>query len=132
MISPRNARRSEASALQFNYTARRTSVQQSQCLAAARHGSHMVESLISDILFGFTGLISIINPIGIAFVFLDRTASLTTEERTALARKIAINVVCVLLVAFLSARPFCISSASRCRLCASAAALRWRWAAGKC
>ncbi|TGT92742.1 MarC family protein, partial [bacterium M00.F.Ca.ET.163.01.1.1] len=49
----------------------------------------MVESLIADILFGFTGLISIINPIGVAFVFLDRTASLTTDERTALARKIA-------------------------------------------
>ncbi|WP_144109398.1 MarC family protein [Paraburkholderia sp. BCC1886] len=65
----------------------------------------MVESLISDILFGFTGLISIINPIGIAFVFLDRTASLTTEERTALARKIAINVLCVLLVAFFIGTP---------------------------
>ncbi|WP_144142010.1 MarC family protein [Paraburkholderia sp. BCC1884] len=65
----------------------------------------MVESLISDILFGFTGLISIINPIGIAFVFLDRTASLTTEERTALARKIAINVMCVLLVAFFIGTP---------------------------
>ncbi|HEX7933653.1 MAG TPA: MarC family protein [Paraburkholderia sp.] len=65
----------------------------------------MVESLISDILFGFTGLISIINPIGIAFVFLDRTASLTTEERTALARKIAINVMCVVLVAFFLGAP---------------------------
>ncbi|CAH2807556.1 MAG: UPF0056 inner membrane protein MarC [uncultured Paraburkholderia sp.] len=60
----------------------------------------MIESLISDILFGFTVLISIINPIGIAFVFLDRTAALTTEECTVLARKIAINVMCVLLVAF--------------------------------
>jgi multiple antibiotic resistance protein len=66
---------------------------------------HMVFSLISDILFGFMGLISIINPIGIAFVFLDRTASLTTEERTALARKIAINVVGVLLVAFFIGTP---------------------------
>jgi multiple antibiotic resistance protein len=65
----------------------------------------MVESLIADILFGFTGLISIINPIGIAFVFLDRTASLTTEERTALARQIAINAMCVLLVAFFIGTP---------------------------
>lgn len=65
----------------------------------------MLDSLIPDILFGFTGLISIINPIGIAFVFLDRTASLTTEERTALARKIAINVLCVLLVAFFIGTP---------------------------
>jgi len=65
----------------------------------------MVESLISDILFGFTGLISIINPFGIAFVFLDRTASLTTEERTVLARKIAVNVLIVLLVAFFLGTP---------------------------
>jgi multiple antibiotic resistance protein len=67
--------------------------------------THMVESLISDILFGFTGLISIINPIGGAFVFLDRTASLTHEERTALARKIGINAACVLLVAFFIGTP---------------------------
>jgi multiple antibiotic resistance protein len=65
----------------------------------------MVESLISDILFGFTGLISIINPIGGAFVFLDRTASLTREERTVLARKIGINAACVLLVAFFIGTP---------------------------
>jgi multiple antibiotic resistance protein len=65
----------------------------------------MVESLISDILFGFTGLISIINPIGMAFVFLDRTASLTTEDRTALAKKIAFNVMCVMLVAFFVGTP---------------------------
>jgi multiple antibiotic resistance protein len=65
----------------------------------------MVESLISDILFGFTGLISIINPIGMAFVFLDRTASLTTEDRTALARKIGFNVMCVMLVAFFVGTP---------------------------
>jgi multiple antibiotic resistance protein len=67
--------------------------------------THMVASLIADILFGFTGLISIINPIGIAFVFLDRTASLTTEERTALARQIAINAMIVLLVAFFIGTP---------------------------
>lgn len=67
--------------------------------------TYMIESLVADILFGFTGLISIINPIGIAFVFLDRTASLTTEERTALARKIAINALCVLLVAFFIGTP---------------------------
>ncbi|MDE1181731.1 MarC family protein [Paraburkholderia sp.] len=65
----------------------------------------MVASLISDILFGFIGLISIINPLGIAFVFLDRTASLTTEERTELSRKIAINVFFVLMVAFFLGTP---------------------------
>jgi hypothetical protein len=48
--------------------------EQPPCRAAAQHGSHMIESLISDNQFGFTGLISIINPIGFAFDFLDRTA----------------------------------------------------------
>ncbi len=65
----------------------------------------MVESLISDILFGFTGLISIINPFGVAFVFLDRTESLTYEERAAIAKKVAINACIVLLVAFFSGTP---------------------------
>ncbi|MBB5463973.1 multiple antibiotic resistance protein [Paraburkholderia sp. Clong3] len=65
----------------------------------------MVESLISDIMFGFIGLISIINPFSGAFVFLDRTASLTLDERTVLARKIAINAAVVLLVAFFIGTP---------------------------
>lgn len=65
----------------------------------------MVESLISDIMFGFIGMISIINPFGGAFVFLDRTASLTLDERDALARKVAINAACVLLVAFFIGTP---------------------------
>src|SRR5258707_12957048 len=65
----------------------------------------MVESLISDILFGFTGLISIINPFGVAFVFLDRTESLTYEERAAIAKKVAINACIVLLVAFFIGTP---------------------------
>lgn len=65
----------------------------------------MVESLISDILFGFTGLISIINPLGVAFVFLDRTEGLSHEERAALAKKVAINACVVLLVAFFLGTP---------------------------
>ncbi|SEB21299.1 multiple antibiotic resistance protein [Paraburkholderia sartisoli] len=65
----------------------------------------MVESLISDILFGFTGLISIINPIGVAFVFLDRTESLSNEERAVLAKRVAINACIVLLVAFFLGTP---------------------------
>ena len=65
----------------------------------------MVEGLISEILFGFTGLISIVNPFGIAFVFLERTETLTDVERTALAKKIAINALCVLLVAFFVGTP---------------------------
>lgn len=65
----------------------------------------MIESLISDILFGFTGLISIINPIGVAFVFLDRTANLTDEERRLLAKRVAINAFFVLVAAFFVGTP---------------------------
>lgn len=65
----------------------------------------MIESLISDILFGFTGLISIINPIGIAFVFLDRTSTLTDEERRLLAKRVAINAFFVMIVAFFLGTP---------------------------
>jgi multiple antibiotic resistance protein len=65
----------------------------------------MIESLISDILFGFTGLISIINPIGIAFVFLDRTATLTSEERRLLAKRVATNAFFVLVAAFFVGTP---------------------------
>lgn len=60
---------------------------------------------VSEILFGFTGLISIVNPFAIAFVFLDRTETLSDEERDALAKKIAINAVCVLCVAFFVGTP---------------------------
>jgi multiple antibiotic resistance protein len=65
----------------------------------------MVVGLVSDILFGFTGLISIINPFGIAFVFLDHSDSLSNEERKLLAKKVAINSFSVLMVAFFAGTP---------------------------
>ncbi|MEX3916828.1 MarC family protein [Paraburkholderia sp. BR10872] len=65
----------------------------------------MIESLISDILFGFTGLISIINPLSGAFVFLDRTTTLTDEERRLLAKRVAINAFFVLVGAFFVGTP---------------------------
>jgi len=64
-----------------------------------------MSSLISDILFGFTALISIINPIGVAFVFYDRTAALTEQERRLIARRVAVNAFFVLLVAFFAGAP---------------------------
>ena len=64
-----------------------------------------MNSLISDILFGFTGLISIINPIGIAFVFYDRTSALTEQERRLIARRVAVNAFFVLLAAFFVGAP---------------------------
>jgi multiple antibiotic resistance protein len=65
----------------------------------------MIESLISDVLFGFIGLISIINPFSGAFVFLDRTSALTDEARRQLARRVAVNAFFVLLVAFFVGTP---------------------------
>ncbi|OMG72991.1 MarC family protein [Burkholderia ubonensis] len=65
----------------------------------------IVNRLISEILFGFTGLMGIINPIGIAFLFLERTESLTEQERDLLAKKVAFNSFVVLLVAFFAGTP---------------------------
>jgi len=64
-----------------------------------------MNSLISDILFGFTGLISIINPIGIAFVFYDRTSALSEQTRRQIARRVAVNAFFVLLVTFFVGAP---------------------------
>jgi multiple antibiotic resistance protein len=63
------------------------------------------DRLIPDVLFGFTGLISIINPIGMAFVFLERTQSLTNVERAQLAKKVATNIFFTLLVIFFVGAP---------------------------
>ncbi|WP_179404470.1 MarC family protein [Burkholderia guangdongensis] len=65
----------------------------------------IVDRLISEILFGFTGLIGIINPFGIAFLFLERTESLTEHERGVLSKKVAFNAFVVLLVAFFAGTP---------------------------
>jgi len=67
--------------------------------------SLVLHSLISDILFGFTALISIINPLGVAFVFYDRTVALTERERRRLAKRVAVYAFFVLLVAFFAGTP---------------------------
>jgi multiple antibiotic resistance protein len=64
-----------------------------------------VDHLIPDILFGFTGLIGIINPFGMAFVFLERTQSLTEAERATLSKQLATNVFFTLLVIFFLGAP---------------------------
>lgn len=65
----------------------------------------LVAVLLSSWLFGFSTLLSIINPFGIAFVFHDMTRWLTARERSRLARQIAINSFIVLVVAmFLGSR----------------------------
>jgi multiple antibiotic resistance protein len=54
--------------------------------------------LISEFLFGFGALFAIINPYGLAFVFLDKTISLSERERASVALRVAIYAFAVLLV----------------------------------
>lgn len=54
--------------------------------------------LVSDFLFGFGALFAIINPYGLAFVFLDKTISLSENERARIALRVAIYAFGVLLV----------------------------------
>lgn len=65
----------------------------------------LIAKLLSFWLFGFSTLLSIINPFGVAFVFHDMTRWLTPQDRARLARQIAINSFIVLVVAlFLGSR----------------------------
>ena len=53
---------------------------------------------VADFLFGFGALFAIINPYGLAFIFLDRTRGLSEGERADLARRVAGYAFAVLLV----------------------------------
>lgn len=65
----------------------------------------LIAKLVAFWLFGFSTLISIINPFGIAFVFHDMTRWLTPRERSRLARQIGINSFIVIVAAmFLGSR----------------------------
>lgn len=65
----------------------------------------LIAKLLSLWLFGFSTMLSIINPFGIAFVFHDMTRWLTAGERARLARQIGINSFIVLVAAmFLGSR----------------------------
>jgi len=54
--------------------------------------------LISEFLFGFGALFAIINPYGLAFVFLDKTMGLSETERARVALRVAVYAFGVLLV----------------------------------
>lgn len=58
----------------------------------------VVSRLTSEFLFGFGALFAIINPYGLAFVFLDKTMSLSESERARVALRVAIYAFAVLLV----------------------------------
>jgi multiple antibiotic resistance protein len=52
---------------------------------------------IGDFLFGFGALFAILNPYGLAFVFLDRTMGLSESERARIALRVAAYAFAVLL-----------------------------------
>ncbi|MDN4982032.1 MarC family protein [Bradyrhizobium sp. WYCCWR 13022] len=53
---------------------------------------------LADFLFGFGALFAIINPYGLAFIFLERTRGLSDDERADLALRVAGYAFAVLLV----------------------------------
>jgi multiple antibiotic resistance protein len=65
----------------------------------------LLAKLVANWLFGFSTLLSIINPFGVALVFHEMTRWLTPRQRASLARAIATNSFFVLMVAlFLGSR----------------------------
>lgn len=60
--------------------------------------SSRLSQMAGDFVFGFGTLFAIINPYGLAFVFLDRTMGLSEADRRRIARRIAMNALVVLLV----------------------------------
>lgn len=61
-------------------------------------GDMTTSGLIADFLFGFGALFAIINPYGLAFIFLDKTRGLSDDERASLAGRVAGYAFVVLLV----------------------------------
>ena len=54
--------------------------------------------LVTDLLIGYMALFSIINPFGVAFVFLSMTGGLTEMARTRIARRVGLYSFVVLIV----------------------------------
>lgn len=61
--------------------------------------------LSAQFLFGFGTLFAIINPYGLAFIFLNHTMAVTEDERRALARRVALNAFCVLVISLFAGAP---------------------------
>jgi multiple antibiotic resistance protein len=58
--------------------------------------------VLSDFLFGFGTLFAIINPFGLAFVFLNQTLGLSEAERRVVARRVALYSFGVLVVSMIA------------------------------
>jgi multiple antibiotic resistance protein len=58
--------------------------------------------VLKNLLFEFGTLFAIINPYGLAFVFLNRTMNLSEKQRTSVARRIASYAFLVLVISSLA------------------------------
>src|SRR4029078_4183308 len=56
---------------------------------------------VRDLVIGFITLFSIINPFGMAFVFLARTRGLEEVRRKVVARRIGIHAFVIMIVSFI-------------------------------
>ena len=57
----------------------------------------VIARLVSEFMFGYATLFAIINPFGLAFVFLDRTMGLSEPEWAGVARRVALYAFFVLV-----------------------------------
>jgi multiple antibiotic resistance protein len=60
---------------------------------------------VTELLIGYMTLFSIINPLGLAFVFYARTRRLSEQDRVAVARRIAFYSFVILLISLLIGSP---------------------------
>lgn len=65
----------------------------------------LIARLLGEWLFGFSALISIINPLGIAFIFAEKTRDLNAAERAGLAKSVARNSFLVLVASMFLGSP---------------------------
>jgi multiple antibiotic resistance protein len=65
----------------------------------------LVARIATEFLIGFSALFSLINPLGMAFVFAEKTRSLPDEVRANLARSVASYSLMLILAAMLLGAP---------------------------
>ena len=65
----------------------------------------LVARIVTEFLIGFSALFSLINPLGMAFVFAEKTRSLPDEVRANLARSVASYSLVLILAAMLLGAP---------------------------
>lgn len=65
----------------------------------------LIARLLGEWLFGFSALISIINPLGIAFIFGEKTRDLREDQRAQIARAVARNSFLVLVASMFLGSP---------------------------